>query len=155
MDAQSGVYGMLLGYAIECLLKARWAADGNRLVVNGKFEGPKAGNHKLLELADAVGVKLSERERDALNRLSAIVRFAARYPISIKVDEMQMRATVDGQAISPKVFRPEDFEAVEEIARRLQVGPWPWGKMAPSGALSTTDLLQLAEAADTDEPQQR
>lgn len=150
MDARSGVYGLLIGYAIECLLKARWLADGHQMVVNGRLEGPK-GNHRLKELADAVGVSLNDRERDALDRLSAIVRFAARYPIATTAREMEMRQTHDGKTISARVFRREDFETVEEIARRLQIGPWPWGQMAPSGAVSTTDLLQLADAADTDD----
>jgi hypothetical protein len=43
------VRAMLLGYAIECSLKALWIRKGNKIISNGKYQGVKRANdHNLI-----------------------------------------------------------------------------------------------------------
>jgi hypothetical protein len=141
MSSESSVYGLLLGYAIECLLKARLVVNGHKFVdENGNFRKPQAPDHNLLRLAELAAVVLTDPERDAIDRLSSLVLFAGRYPIPTKSTQLSWKRTADGVDITPRFYRVEDFALAELVAARLQVGPWPWGEM-PS-------TLASAEAAD-------
>jgi hypothetical protein len=77
------VNAMLLGYAIECALKALWVRKGNALVKDGKFLGVKrTRNHDLVQLAAAVGFQLDSSEQRVLLHFSKAAMFAGRYPIA-------------------------------------------------------------------------
>jgi hypothetical protein len=94
------VYAMLLGYAIECTLKGIWVKNGHVLAKAGRFVGvPKVGDHQLAQLAIAIGVKLSAKEKDVLQRLSEFVLFAGRYPIPKKWEKSRP-VRVSGQKSS-------------------------------------------------------
>src|SRR5262245_57038071 len=55
MNVVNGVYGMLLGYAIECALKGLWVKAGEKIVNGNNFLGvPGAGEHQLRQLAQIV-----------------------------------------------------------------------------------------------------
>jgi hypothetical protein len=146
MDVRSSVYGMLIGFAIECFLKARWIAAGNPIVKNGRMvDIPGAGDHQLVQLADATEYRLTKQQRDVLGRLTALVLFVGRYPIPRTAEGLKPQRTTDGETLTPRVFRRADFTAVEAIASRLKAGPWPWGAEAawdPTAVASTTELLQ-------------
>jgi hypothetical protein len=73
---------MLRGFAIECLLKALYLKRGNKLAVAGKYVGVKgAAEHDLVQLSDAVCVRLTPAQRDVLKRLSIVMTAGGRYPI--------------------------------------------------------------------------
>src|SRR5438067_2821529 len=80
------VTAMLIGYAIESALKGLWVRAGNKLIVNGKFvRPPNAGDHELgqlgREMSKQVHLPMTADELNVLDRLSAFVLFAGRYPI--------------------------------------------------------------------------
>ena len=65
MDSHYASYGMLLGYALECIFKGLWVTNGRTLVKNGKLTGIEGANdHDLSQLAHAVGVRfVSQKEK--------------------------------------------------------------------------------------------
>lgn len=94
------VHNMLMGYALENLLKGLLVAQGHRpveLIPPKKLEKAKhkAGDrlqlskefktHNIRELAVRAGVDLSPKELEVLGRVSATI-VAARYPISTEVE---------------------------------------------------------------------
>ena len=90
MDPLARVEAMLLGMALECLLKGMYIRQRHALVKDGEYVGVKgAGDHQLLQLADAAGVTLSQPERSILTRLTDFIKYAGRYPISKRVKEMR------------------------------------------------------------------
>jgi hypothetical protein len=120
-DFRQGVYGMLLGYTVEAYLKAKWLIGGGRLAEGGRFvRVPNCGDHELLQLADAVGFKLSTAERHVVNRLSAFVKFAGRYPIPTTAAAMTPVAHPRGGMIMPGFFLEEDWELAEAVVARLR-----------------------------------
>src|SRR5216684_547258 len=73
---------MLRGFALENLLKALWVKQKNPIVSGNKYIGVTgAGDHDLVQLADAVGLPTGPESRDVLKRLSAFITFVGRYPI--------------------------------------------------------------------------
>lgn len=119
MHSLAAVWALLLGLAIECLLKGKWVKDGNKLVQPGTDRLqriPGAGrDHRLLPLADSTGFKLSAEERDVLERLSAFVVWAGRYPVPMNPQDLLMR-----RKIAPRFFSREDFASSERLANRLK-----------------------------------
>ena len=104
MHSLARVEAMLLGMALECLLKGIyikrhrvWAdpAKEHALVKDGKYVRVKdAGDHDLVQLAKAAGVTLSQSERSILTRLTDFIEYAGRYPISKRVEKMRPVKTV-------------------------------------------------------------
>ena len=98
MHSLARVEAMLLGMALECLLKGIyirrhrvWAdpAKEYALVKDGKYVGVKgAGDHDLVQLAKAAAVTLSQSERSILTRLTDFI-YAGRYPVPSHVEEMK------------------------------------------------------------------
>jgi hypothetical protein len=120
MPTELAVYAMLLGYAIECALKGLWVQQGNRIVANGKFiGGSRMKDHQLDRLAKLVGVTLDESELDALERLSAFVLFAGRYPIGLRASQMQPRSVAGQGVTAVGYFSSEDFNTAERVLNRL------------------------------------
>jgi hypothetical protein len=91
----NSVAAMLTGYAIECALKGLWVRAGEKIIdANGEFvRVPNAGDHALGALARSVSKDvdlgaLSAEDFEVLDRLSAFVVFAGRYPIPKKSEHM-------------------------------------------------------------------
>jgi hypothetical protein len=61
---------------------------------------------------------LTEQELNVLDRLSAFVLFAGRYPVALRPDDMKERKTLDGDKQVPTFFSEEDFQ----VAKRLLNG---------------------------------
>jgi hypothetical protein len=119
MHSLAVVWALLLGLAIECLLKGKWVKDGNKLVEPGTQKMQKvkgAGDHELLQLADAAGFNASPEERDVLERLSVFVVWSGRYPVAMNPQKMLKR-----RGIAPRFFTPEDFSCAERIGNRLKM----------------------------------
>jgi len=121
MIADYQPYALLLGYAIECLLKARWVKNGNKLVRDGRLlNEPPFGKHELGKMARTVGVTLSPKELSVLDRLSSFVQFAGRYPIPPTWEQTRPVRTGGAEKIAPNYFGREDFQRAELVAKRLK-----------------------------------
>ena len=135
MHTLAGVQAMLLGLAIECLLKGIWIKshkawlDKNKdfsLTKNGQYVGiPGAGDHELLQLARASKVKLSVREGFLLGRLTDFVKYAGRYPIPTRVEQAQPIKS-DGKRVSRRYLSGAQLRLAENLAARLRKEVLPW-----------------------------
>ena len=95
MHSLARVEAMLLGMALECLLKGMyirrhrvWAdpAKEHALVKDGKYVRVKgAGDHELVQLAKAAGVTLSQPEQSILTRLTDFIKYV-RIPLMMITD---------------------------------------------------------------------
>lgn len=124
MLATNSVYGMLLGYAIECALKGLWVKCGNELIKNGRYIGvPNAGDHQLGQLARIVsgpaGVMVNTTEYGVLDRLSAFVLFAGRYPVPLKPEQMEPISVPGWGKQVPHFFSNDDFQTAELLLNRF------------------------------------
>jgi hypothetical protein len=118
MPAVLAVRAMLLGYAVECGLKALWLRAGNQLISAGKYQGVKgAKDHNLVQLAKVVGFPLNPKEEAVCNRLTKFARFAGRYPVSKTPNEMQPDALTQADA---GFFSKQDFRTSESILNKLR-----------------------------------
>lgn len=114
------VRAMLLGYAIECALKGLWVKKGNRIVENGKYVGVRKGqDHNLAELSLAVGFSATVTETDVLHRLSKFVRFAGRYPVARRPDEMQPYEESVIRKVDVGFFSKRDFRTAQSILNKI------------------------------------
>ncbi len=76
---------LLRVFVLECLLKARWLAEGKRLVVGNRFRGiPGVNNHDLVAMASTLGVALNDEEIETLRRLRRFGEIG-RYPITSRM----------------------------------------------------------------------
>src|ERR1051325_3774090 len=84
MTPKRGAYAMLLGYAIECALKALLLRNGHKLgTATGTLE-PRFKSHKLVNLVDHTGTDVSAAEREALVWVSCYIEYMGRYPLPTK-----------------------------------------------------------------------
>ena len=129
MHTLARVEAMLLGMALECLLKGiyikrhRVWADPTKehaLVKDGKYVGVKdAGDHELLQLADAAGVTVSESERSILSCLTDFIRYAGRYPVPLNVEGMKPVRKPDGHTVARGYLSGVELERAETLTKRL------------------------------------
>lgn len=118
MPALLAVRAMLLGYAVECALKALWVrAEGNNLIRNGKYVGVTgAGDHNLVQLAQQAGFIPTAVEVQVLRRLTKFAMFAGRYPVARTAEEMRP----DGLTKTDVgFFSKRDFRFAESILNKL------------------------------------
>ena len=131
MDTHYSTYALLLGYAIECILKGIWVKNGNALVEKGRLKDkaiPNAGDHQLGQIARSVGVHVSGEELKVLDRLSAFIEFAGRYPIPVKASDLQPTNVAGRGKVHPAFFNLDDFRVARTVAKRLigEIADWPW-----------------------------
>ena len=127
MDPLARIEAMLLGMALECILKGMYIRRRHALVKDGEYVGVKdAGAHQLLQFADAAGVTLSQPERSILTRLTDFIKYAGRYPISKRVKDMEPVKTPDGHTVERGYISGAELERAETLTNRLmqEVGPW-------------------------------
>jgi len=80
---------MLRGFAIECLLKALWVRNGNKIAKDGKYQNvTKTEKHDLVDLCQTVGFPAIPSEMAILRKLSKLVRATGRYPIAKRFTDM-------------------------------------------------------------------
>ena len=102
---------MLRGFAVENMIKALWVKQRNPIVRGGKYIGvARAGDHDLVQLADAVGLTTDVESRDVLQRLTVFTTFVGRYPIPTNAQA--------GCGVWWTMRR--DNETLDEIIRNLQ-----------------------------------
>lgn len=124
MFSINGVYAMLLGYAIECALKGLWVKAGQVIAKDGKLVRIRGvGTHQIGELLrrvrEVADVEVSEIELNVLDRISAFVLFAGRYPISTDAAAMRARPVPTGGTQVPRFFSQEDFRIAELLLNRF------------------------------------
>jgi len=136
MVGTDAVYAMVLGYAVECVLKGLWVGADHKLVSGGTFKRiPGIGDHDLHGLAMRVGVDASPQELDALRRLTPFVQFAGRYPVPIHAAAMKSRDGPGKGLTVPHFYSREDMATAEHLLNRLTTrlrnaagdmpsGPW-------------------------------
>jgi hypothetical protein len=111
------VRAMLLGFALECCLKALWVRKGNKIVRNGRYKGVTgAKDHNLVQLAAAAGFIPTTAETDVLRRLSKFVRFAGRYPVAKTTDEMRPDELTQADV---GFFSKREFRLAESILNKV------------------------------------
>ena len=130
MDTHYLTYGLLLGYAIECILKGIWVKNGNTLVEDGRLKKnaiPDAGEHELGQIAHSIGANVLGDELNVLHRLSAFIQFAGRYPIPVRASDLQSRNVPGRGKVHPGFFSLDDFRIAREMATRLiaEISGWP------------------------------
>jgi len=111
------VRAMLLGYSIECALKALWIKNGNKLIRDGKYRGVVgAKDHNLFQLAQAAGFPATDRENDVLRRLSKFSQFAGRYPVGKAPNDMKPEELTKTDV---GFFSKMDFRTAESILNKV------------------------------------
>jgi len=91
------------------------------MVKNGSFVGVQGAgaDHNLVQLGKVVGYKPTDRESDVLTRLSKFIRFAGRYPIAKRPDDMAPR-DIDGLGkLDIGYFSKGDFRTCLSILNKL------------------------------------
>ena len=122
MHSLAAVQAMLLGMAIECMLKGIYIKAGNRLTAEGRFlRVPDAGLHQLTQIADAGAYPINDEERRILEKLSGFILFAGRYPIPRRWQQMR-----PANGVSPKFISKADLAIAEGLVERLQRDVLPW-----------------------------
>jgi hypothetical protein len=119
MPALLAVRAMLLGYAVECVLKALWVRKkGNDLIRNGKYVGVKgARDHNLVQLAQQAGFALTVAETQVMRRLTKFAMFAGRYPVARTPEEMRP----DGLTTTDVgFFSKRDFRVAESVLNKVR-----------------------------------
>jgi len=112
---------MLQGFAVECLLKCFWIAQGNTVAVNGeyKIENLTRENHNFVQIAAAVGFAISAEESAILAKLSGFARSLGRYPIAKKWQEQRLVKDEFGIDAGPS-WTDEDHALAEALLTRLK-----------------------------------
>jgi hypothetical protein len=136
MPTLASVQALLLGLALECLLKALWIKSRKAwldehkefsLTRDGKYIGiPKVKDHDLLAIANAANLKATAKERAVLGRLSGFVLFAGRYPIAKTVDLTRPRRTGRGPKTARGYITMSELAIGEDLAKRLMKEVEPW-----------------------------
>lgn len=115
MDSHYNSYGLLLGYALESILKGLWVAHGHVLATDGRLTPIRGvGEHDLLALTRAVGVKVSAAERGLIHRLSYWVKVAGRYPIPVRASDLRAR-----RGVKPGRFSVDEWDRIRQTVGRL------------------------------------
>lgn len=118
MPALLAVRAMILGFALECSLKALWLKqDDNKIVRDGKYCGVTGANdHDLVQLASAAGFKATPSETEVLRHLSKFIRFAGRYPIGKTAADMKPPGLTE---VDVGFFSKKEFRTAESLFNKV------------------------------------
>lgn len=84
---------LLEGFAIECLLKGLYIADGKKLASDGKIINPVRKSHDLIRWCDLTNASLNDRERILFETLSLLITSYGRYPVPMKYADNPLEKT--------------------------------------------------------------
>ncbi|MDQ5870767.1 MAG: hypothetical protein M3547_00990 [Acidobacteriota bacterium] len=130
-----GVYFMLVGFAVENLLKG--ALVFSYVPTNGVMyfrtysplygeisQGDLPGllkNHDLPALAQRLELELSPEEEDLLHRLTRATEWYGRYPVPVRYEELEgTRRFGDGKRYSVSYSAGDDVERVKRLIQSLE-----------------------------------
>lgn len=116
---------MLRACRMECLLKALYVANGNRLGVNGRFVPPKGKSHDLVTLAREANLSLTLEAECLLGYLGQFIT-QGRYPVGTRSPDA-FRVLASGAPRS-KIWSAEgegEYKALDkrlgaEVGRRIR-----------------------------------
>jgi len=114
---------MLAGLAIEVLAKALLVRENPRLIVYGKWKG---STHNLVSLVARTNLPIKPEEREVLSQLSGFVKFAGRYPIPTRSEDLTpklepaQKGKWRGIELAPGTWIPAEAPAIfEDLFRQL------------------------------------
>ena len=125
-DHYTGPYFMLMGFAIENILKAGIVfRDSTELKLNfgatRKFPGILK-DHDLPKLAKKAGIRLGTDEEDLLRRLTRHSVWAGRYPIPIEYRDIKSTEVFsDGEERLITWRSKQDAFRIEDLVKRLSI----------------------------------
>ncbi len=109
---------MLAGLMIENLAKAALVSRGSPLDKKGAIS---LKSHKLLDLVEGLGVKLSEEEALLLERLTEFITWAGKYPVPLVSEKGYPRIFPDGGSAPLAIsYLERDWLATKKIAAKIQ-----------------------------------
>ena len=113
---------MLRGFAFECLFKAIYLRQGNKLVFNGKMDiPPDFKNHDLKKMARNLRLNFSEDEEFYLDILTNYSKNLGRYPISKLNDPVSFFMEQANQSMRRVNFKCEsDYNVINKIKDKSQ-----------------------------------
>lgn len=107
-DGMLGVYRMLMAYALENLLKAKWVklnVRGKRGQLLAVEKLPKElDDHNLVALAKRIHLDLKDEDEELLHRLTLYSTWAGRYPVPKKFQDLRPRWHSSSEIRSIKQF---------------------------------------------------
>ena len=112
---------MLEGLAVENLAKAVLVKKEPGVVAKGKWAGGRG--HDLPKLFERIGLQFElNDEKDLAVRLTAYVKWAGRYPVSLDFEEEIPTITEHAYGIPPgHYYSTGDREKVDALWKRLEV----------------------------------
>lgn len=116
---------LLAGFAIECLMKSVLVRRGDGRNEKGEFV---LRSHDLMKYAEMIPLPLSNLHAEVLERVTAYILWAGRYPVPLKADDLKPRAR-SGNRIGPVPghWEGQDWEPIRDIVRTLKgmLPPFP------------------------------
>jgi hypothetical protein len=114
------VFPLLMGLALENMVKGILVARDSSLVSGGKLSRDLTGSHDLLALFNKVGLELSAEDRDLLRRLGECVLWAGRYPVP-KSEDGRTRRPIPGRRglFEPGTVLPEEEVRITDLWEKL------------------------------------
>jgi hypothetical protein len=111
--AQKNVATMLMGMALEAIIKAVLTLKKRRVTNQGKLE-KALKKHSLSEFFGQAGIRLSTGERDQLNMFKKYVEWGGRYPVPTDDHRLCQERFADGSRPGHRVTNKtwDDFEAL-------------------------------------------
>lgn len=111
-ETLASTHNMLMGMAIECLLKASLLAVGEEVVVEKSgnlYFAKEFKSHKLDALAEKLeqhGLVFLDEEKELLSKLSVYIEWGARYPIPLAHTGFEPLGTSDKeQRLGAKIYK--------------------------------------------------
>jgi len=119
------IYFMLLGFAVENLIKARLLMDNqvefDRHVEEHGLLPDELKSHDLVGLANRVGWKYAIEEEDLLRRFTRCAIWSGRYPIPSKWDSYATASRFsDGKEYATEWFNEGDPERAQALIAKLR-----------------------------------
>lgn len=121
-----GPYYMLVGFAIECLLKGIIVANGHKVIKNGRIKFIDGNNqHDLVKLAIKAEINLWEDEETMLKTLTENLEWAGRYPMAqhwsrqFKKIEAKENDTATIEDVTPP-YSNHDIHIINRLHTRIK-----------------------------------
>lgn len=120
----SGIYFMLMGFAVENLLKAAVIRDKglcfrNRFKEDEVFPD-KLHTHKLVDLAKKAQLQFDRKEEDLLRRLTRNATWQGRYPVPLNYKELSgLERFDDGKEYGVSHYTSIDVELAKQLVQKI------------------------------------
>jgi hypothetical protein len=123
-DYWQATYFMLIGYAVENMLKAaiidEKAYEFRQRFVSKKTFPRTLRSHDLVNLAGAAGFAYDTNEEDLLRRLTRSAIWAGRYPAPLDYKDLHgPQRFSDGKTYSVSYFAEADMKRLKRLVRRV------------------------------------